>query len=126
MNIVFAFIATIIITFIFLFISARRKRKNYQNSVESFAKGIFQGQSYVPEVTANFAYGIPCFTLKFDTDKDKEHAISKELTAQFIDKVQDLCGHLRPRGELFDAKRAVSVFSKEDQVRWAEVSDGNS
>jgi hypothetical protein len=114
------FTAIIIIGLITLFARSRRKRQRYQDAVDSYVNAIFSKQAYRPEVIAGFTYGIPSFTLKFDTDKEKQNAISNQLTNQFLSDVQALCGHLRPRGQVFNAERAVAIYSKEDEKRWAQ------
>ena len=120
MNMFLVIVALLIIGFLVLFVRANRERQKNQDAVESYVTEIFSKQSYRPEVTARTIYGIPAFALKFKTDNEKEHAISNGLTALFVKKIQKLCGHLRPRGEEFDAELAVSIFSVEDEARWAK------
>lgn len=110
----------VIIGLIALFVRTNLERQRYQDAVEQYMNAIFSTQDYRPIVIAGFTYGIPSFTLKFNTDKEKEHAISNGLTEQFLKKVQEKCGHLRPRGEAFEAERAVAIYSTEDENRWAE------
>jgi hypothetical protein len=119
MNII-TVIVLIIIGIAILFISARCDRLKNQKAVDSYVDSIFSGQMYRPDVTAGTTYGIPSFTLKFKTDKEKQHAVSNGLTEQFINNVQELCSHLHPRGEVFDAEQAVTIYSKEDEKCWAE------
>ena len=120
MNAFLVIAALLIIGFSALVIRANRERQKNQDTVENYVTEIFSKQSYRPEVIASTTYGIPSFTLKFKTDDEKKHAISNGLTDMFIKKIQKLCGNLRPRGEEYDAGRAVSIFSAEDELRWAK------
>ena len=104
----------------YLLIRSRHERQKQQEIVESYVADIFYTQSYRPKVSSGFTYGIPSFTLKFRSDNEKQHAISNGLTEQFIQKIQELCGHLTPRDETFDAVRAVAIYSEDDEKRWAE------
>jgi hypothetical protein len=117
-------IATIItIWLIIRFVRSKRKRQRYQNAAERYVNTIFSSQTYRPDVAAGFTYGIPSFTLKFKTNGDKEHAISNRLTEQFLDNIQELCGHLRPQGETFKAEKAVAIYSTDDEKRWSEEAE---
>jgi len=98
----------------------KRERKNQKNAAEQYVVSIFSEQSYRPEITTGSSYGIPTFSLKFKTDEEKQHAITNGLTDQFLRKIQDLCGHLRPRGEKFEANLAVHFYSVEDEKRWVQ------
>jgi hypothetical protein len=120
MNTFLVIAALLIIGFSVLVIRANRERQKNQDTVENYVTEIFSKQSYRPEVIASTTYGIPSFTLKFKTDDEKEHAASNGLTDMFIKKIQKLCGHLRPRGEEFDAEYAVSIFSIEEEEQWAK------
>lgn len=120
MNTTLLITAIIIICFIALFAHAKIRRQRYQDVVESYVNEIFSTQDYRPEVIAGFTYGIPSFTLKFKSNKDKEHAASNGLTEQFRKSVQALCGHLRPREEAFKADLAVAIYSMEDEKRWTQ------
>lgn len=101
-----------------LLIRSKKEQQKQQNIVENYVTDIFSTETYRPEVSAGYTYGIPSFTLKFKTDKEKQHAVSNGLTKQFENKIQELCGHLTPRDEKFDAQRAVSIYSEEDEERW--------
>ena len=101
-----------------LLIRSKNEQQKQQNIVENYVTDIFSTETYRPEVSAGYTYGIPSFTLKFKTDKEKQHAVSNGLTKQFENKIQELCGHLTPRDEKFDAQRAVSIYSEEDEERW--------
>src|SRR5690606_38805986 len=114
------FIAIVLFGLTILVVRARRERRRLQETIESYVASIFSAQSYRPDVSAGFTYGIPSFSLKFKTDKDKKHAISSGLTEQFVRSIQELYGHLRPRGEAFDADRAVSIYSAEDEKCWSQ------
>ena len=114
------FIAAVLVGLTILFVRSKHERRKQQDVVESYVADIFASQTYRPEVSAGFTYGIPSYTLKFKSDKEKEHAINNGLTGQFVNKIQKLCGDLRPRGEAFDAERAVVIYSLEDEKRWAQ------
>ena len=116
-------LAGIVITGLILMMRSKREDQSGQEIVEHYVNTIFLGQTYRPEVKAEFVYGIPSFSLEFKTDKEKEHAISNGLTDQFLKKIQELHGHLRPRGEPFNAAKAVAIFSKEDVNRWMEQGE---
>lgn len=101
-----------------LLIRSKQEQRKQQSIVESYVTDIFSTETYRPEVSAGYTYGIPSFTLKFKTNEEKQHAVSSGLTKQFENKIQELYGHLTPRDEKFDAKRAVSIYSEEDEERW--------
>jgi hypothetical protein len=118
---IFLVIAVVVILgFVILISRSNRVRKVQQATVESYVSEIFSAQLCRPDVKAGFTYGIPSFSLKFKTDKEKEHAISNGLTKQFLTQVQGLCGHMTLRGEEFEAEQAVSIYSVEDEKRWSE------
>jgi hypothetical protein len=120
MNTLLLIAAIILVCLIILFARAKSQRKNYLDSAERYINEIFSTQGYRPEVITGFTYGIPTFTLKFKSDKDKEHAVSNGLTDRFMKNIQALCGHLQPRGEVFRAEQAVAIYSLEDEKRWAQ------
>ena len=99
---------------------ARRRLKSYQAAADGYIQTIFADQSFLPEAKVEFVYGIPAFALRFRTDEEKNRAASAGLTRRFVENIQQLCGHLKPRGEDFNAERAVAVFSQEDEQRWKE------
>lgn len=101
-----------------LFVRARKRQARYQDAIDRFVDFAFRDQTYRPEAMARSAYGIPAFALRFETDAQKEHAISSGLTEQVLSKVQELCGNLRPRGEAFSAAKAVAIYSADDDARW--------
>lgn len=113
MYIFLAIVTVVILGFIMLISRSNREREIQQATVESYVSEIFSMQSCRPDVKVGFTYGIPFFSLKFQTDKEKEYAISNGQTEQFLAKVQGLCGHLKPRGEVFRAEQAVTIYSTE-------------
>ena len=114
------FIAAVVLGLTILIVRSKHERQKQQDTVESFVANIFSEQTYRPEVSAGFTYGTPSFTLKFKTDEEKQHAITNGLTKQFLNNIQELYSHLRSREEAFNAELAVTVYSAEDEQRWAK------
>ena len=114
------FIAVVVVSLAILIVRSKLQRRKQQVTVESYVTNIFSSQTYRPEVSSGFTYGIPSFILKFKTDEEKQHAISNGLTDKFLKNIQDLCAEIRPRGEAFESAQAVAIFSLEDEKRWAQ------
>lgn len=118
-------VAILVVGLTTLVARSKYERRKAQAIVESYVADIFSSQTYLPEVRAGYTYGIPSYSLKFTSDREKEHAITNGLTKQFENKIQKLYGSLRPREEAFDAKEAVAIYSIEDEKRWAEAAYRN-
>lgn len=117
------FIAIVMFGLTIVVVRAKRECRKLEEAIEGYVACIFSAQTYRPDVSVRFAYGIPSFTLRFGTDEEKQHAISNGLTEQFVRRVQELCGHLRPGGDAFEADQAVSVYSAEDEKRWFQEGE---
>ncbi|MFV7769384.1 hypothetical protein [Shewanella marisflavi] len=120
MYILLAIVILIVLAFVILSIRSNRAKLKNQQSAERFVGIIFAEQSYRPAVKASWSYGLPSFSLCFETTEEKNHAEANGLCNAFIKNIQELCGDIHPRGELFDANLAVSVFSKSDEERWVK------
>ncbi|XOV87368.1 MAG: hypothetical protein ACFHX7_20835 [Pseudomonadota bacterium] len=108
----------VLIAFGVIAFRANLERKKHQSQIESFVSEVFAGQPCIPEVKSQFVYGTPCFSMRFRTEADKDQAISNGLTDHFTKLVQTAYGHLKVRGESFDAVQAIAIFSLEDEDRW--------
>lgn len=118
--------AILVIGFTVFFIRAKNQRKKQQETIENDVDTIFSAQSYRPAITSGFTYGTPSFKLKFETDEEKQHAVSNGLTEQFVQIIQERYDHLRPQGEAFDAEQAIAISSTEDEKRWAKATESSS
>lgn len=120
MYVLLSVLVLVVIVFKYLAMKSSQELADYQSEVEGNVDSIFTSEDYKPEIKAERVYGIPSFVLLFTTDKEKNHAIDNGLTILFLEQVQKLCSELKPRGEKYDAKRAVAIYSKEDESRWAQ------